>query len=67
MFKESDYLVALHVATGLFDGDEQKGVAWLNKPARAFGGKTPMQVLEGEDGVERIITLVGQIEHGVIV
>lgn len=67
MFKESDYLVALHVASHLFGGDEQKAVAWLNKPARAFGGKTPVQVLESEDGVEMITTLVGQIQHGVIV
>lgn len=67
MFRDSDYLVALQVVTRLFEGDEQKAVAWLNEPARAFGWKTPLQMLEGEDGVERITTLVGQIEHGVIV
>ncbi len=67
MFKESDYLVALQAATRLFDGDERKAIDWLAKPARAFAGLTPLAILETEGGVDKVVTLVGQIEHGVVI
>ena len=67
MFKESDYLVALQAATRLFDGDERKAVDWLAKPVKAFAGLTPLAMLEVEEGVDKVVTLVGQIEHGVVI
>ena len=67
MFKESDYLVALQAATRLFDGDERKAVDWLAKQARAFAGLPPLAMLETEGGVDKVVTLVGQIENGVVI
>jgi putative toxin-antitoxin system antitoxin component (TIGR02293 family) len=35
-------------------GDREKTASWLNKQKQQFGGRTPIQMLETEDG-ERVV------------
>lgn len=45
--------------------DTEKGKAWLSRPNRALSGATPRSLLATRDGCERVLTLLGQIEHGI--
>jgi putative toxin-antitoxin system antitoxin component (TIGR02293 family) len=53
------------LATALYDGDEEAARAWLNKPARALGGETPLEHAETEAGARAVESLLGRLEHGV--
>jgi putative toxin-antitoxin system antitoxin component (TIGR02293 family) len=52
-------------AVRLFEGDVDAARTWLQAPARAFGGKTPLAVAETEIGAREVEDLVGRLEHGV--
>ena len=41
--------------------------AWLHAAHRSLGRRTPWQVAGTEIGADRVFTLLGRIEHGVIV
>ena len=45
-------------------GDPTKAAHWLNKPKRQFGGQTPMQMVETDEGARRVEELLYQIDHG---
>ena len=47
------------------DDDQQKVTEWVNTPKPALGGKTPFECIRDAEGCEKVITLLGQIEHGV--
>lgn len=49
----------------LFDGDESAARRWMSAPARALGGKTPLQLSETHLGTKRVEALIEQIEDGV--
>ncbi|WP_397452067.1 antitoxin Xre/MbcA/ParS toxin-binding domain-containing protein [Pseudomonas sp. NA-150] len=51
----------LKAAMGLFAGDEQSALRWLQKPERALGGKKPIDV-----EISEVLRLIGQIEYGVV-
>jgi putative toxin-antitoxin system antitoxin component (TIGR02293 family) len=38
---------------------------WLNRPSRAFDGRTPLDLAETETGAALVFDLLGRIEHGV--
>lgn len=58
-------VLALDAALSLHEGDIVKCISWLNRPARGLGGEKPVNVLSTAMGVQAVIDLAGQIEHGV--
>ena len=61
------FVKAMDAAIGLFEGNKQKALAWLGKPARSLGMVCPIDMLSTPAGVEAVLDLVGQIEHGVVI
>ncbi|MBI1389703.1 MAG: DUF2384 domain-containing protein [bacterium] len=65
---ESDriYRVArlFSLASRLMGGPEN-GADWMKTPARALGGKTPLEFSDTEVGGREVEDLLGRIEHGV--
>lgn len=57
------YERALIAATGLF-GDADRANAWLNQYVRALEAK-PVELLNTDVGLERVLALIGRLEHGV--
>lgn len=47
--------------------DTVKAVSWLIRPAWGLGGVAPAQLLSTAMGVQAVINLVGQIQHGVCI
>jgi len=56
------YQQAIH----LFEGDSAMARDWLEQPAKALGGRTPMAYMETEAGADEVEDLIGRLEHGVI-
>lgn len=53
------------LAVDLHDGDEEAARLWLEKPARALGGETPLDHAGTEAGAREVESLIGRLEHGV--
>jgi putative toxin-antitoxin system antitoxin component (TIGR02293 family) len=49
----------------LFDGDARAAVNWLESPAKAFAGHTPLSMTRTSPGSRAVEDLIGQLEHGV--
>jgi putative toxin-antitoxin system antitoxin component (TIGR02293 family) len=66
---ESERLLRLALvfekAVGLFDGDAAAARQWLDTPAKALGGPTPLEAAETEVGARAVEDLIGRLEHGV--
>jgi len=58
---------AYRAAVELFEGDQGAAQRWLNTPAKALGGESPLTRLETEAGAEQVHDLIGRMEHGVVV
>lgn len=52
-------------AVELFEGDRAAAKRWLERPAKALGGQTPLEAAETEIGAQEVDHLVGRLEHGV--
>jgi putative toxin-antitoxin system antitoxin component (TIGR02293 family) len=65
---ESDRLVRyariFHCVNALFQSPAA-AAKWLNSPAFAFNGETPLDYADTEIGAREVEALVGRIEHGV--
>ncbi len=46
-------------------GTQAKAARWLKKPARAFGGVTPLNYADTEPGAQEVILLLERLDHGV--
>ena len=46
-------------------GNEEKAKSWLSKSRHQFYGKSPLEMLSTQAGVEAVENLLGQIEHGI--
>jgi putative toxin-antitoxin system antitoxin component (TIGR02293 family) len=57
---------AYRAALQLFEGDAEAARRWLNEPAKALGGNTPLQHLDTGAGADAVQDLIGRLEHGVI-
>ena len=55
----------LYAATACL-GSEDKAIRWLSKPNRALAGAIPYRLLDTEEGVLRVLQVIGRIEHGII-
>lgn len=53
-------------AIQLFEGDEAMAREWLEQPAKALGGQTPLEYLDTAAGANEVEDLIGRLEHGVI-
>ena len=53
-------------AIQLFEGDEAMAREWLEQPAKALGGRTPVEYLDTEAGANEVEDLIGRLEHGAI-
>lgn len=51
-------------AADVFGGPD-KAKTWLSRQNRALSGAMPRSLLSTQEGCERVLTLLGQIEHGV--
>jgi putative toxin-antitoxin system antitoxin component (TIGR02293 family) len=59
------YARLFRLAVELHDGDEVAARVWLNKPARALDGETPLDHADTEAGAREVELLIGRLEHGV--
>ncbi len=50
----------------LMEGDPHSVKRWLSSPAKALGGKTPLEYADTEPGAREVMNLIGRLEHGVI-
>ncbi len=48
-------------------GDESEAKLWLKEPKSALQGKTPLQAINTESGVQQVKLMLGRIEHGIFV
>ena len=53
-------------ALGLFEGDAAAARDWFHTPARALGGKRPIQLARTDLGSREVEALVDRLEHGVL-
>lgn len=59
-------LVLLRESLDLFDGNARDSVCWLNTPAVALGGPSPLERLRAQGGLQAIRDLIGRLRTGVI-
>lgn len=67
--QESDHLLRIarvYARAHDYFGSREQATAWLRKPALALGDLTPLSLLDTELGAEQVITLLGQLEYGVL-
>ncbi len=50
----------------LFEGDKVAADRWLSSSVRGLGNHMPISLMGTKPGLQKIRTLVGQLEHGVI-
>ena len=60
-----NYKVIKSAASNLFGGDMAAIDKWLNQPVYALGDNTPANMLSSEIGTQRVLDLLGRLEHGV--
>lgn len=58
-------LASIVVAAEEAFGSEDKSRAWLNRPNRALGGVTPLQMLDTDIGTGQVRQVLGRIRYGV--
>jgi putative toxin-antitoxin system antitoxin component (TIGR02293 family) len=46
-------------------GDKKRFDAWMNDPNRALGGKTPLELIVTQSGLQEVKNIIGRIEWGV--
>lgn len=46
-------------------GDREQAMRWLGTPVRALDFATPISMLGTKEGVEKVMDVLGQMEHGV--
>ncbi|MBK1872582.1 DUF2384 domain-containing protein [Marinobacter sp. 1-3A] len=53
-------------AVELFEGDSKAADRWLSSPAHGLGGCAPGSLMKTKEGIEKVRTLIGQLERGVL-
>jgi len=46
-------------------GSRDKALRWLRTPVRSLGDRSPLSLLDKQDGIERVKDVLGRIEHGI--
>lgn len=52
-------------AVELFEGDAASAEKWLLEPNRALEWKTPNEMLSSQSGIDEVLRLITQLQHGV--
>ncbi|ACT13109.1 MULTISPECIES: MbcA/ParS/Xre antitoxin family protein [Pectobacterium] len=52
-------------AVELFEGDAGLAERWLSEPNRALEWKTPNEMLSNPSGIDAVLKLMAQLQHGV--
>jgi len=50
----------------LFEGDQRAAERWLISSQRALGNRPPFGLMGTAAGIQKVRTLIGQLEHGVV-
>jgi putative toxin-antitoxin system antitoxin component (TIGR02293 family) len=53
-------------AAELFEGDEQAARRWLQRPLKALGGQTALELAKTDVGTREVEALITRLEHGVL-
>lgn len=53
-------------AVEMFEGDRGAADRWLSSPAHGLGSCTPDSLMGTKEGIEKVRTLIGQLERGVL-
>jgi putative toxin-antitoxin system antitoxin component (TIGR02293 family) len=53
-------------AVEMFEGDRGAADRWLSSPARGLGSCTPDLLIGTKEGIEKVRTLIGKLERGVL-
>ncbi len=67
--QESDHLLRIarvYARAHDYFGSYEQASAWLKKPALALADETPLSLLDTELGAEQVMSLLGQLEYGVL-
>lgn len=46
-------------------GNREKASTWLRRPTTALAGESPLELLDTDEGVREVETLLGRIAHGI--
>lgn len=46
-------------------GTLERAMRWIQTPVRALGDRTPISLLQSQEGMGRVRDVLGQVEHGV--
>lgn len=69
--EESDRLLRVSrifgLAIDLFEGDRAAALHWLSIAQHALGNETPMALIQTDVGAREVESLIGRLEHGVVV
>jgi len=57
----------LDATLSLHNGDFAMAMSWLHCPAKGLGSEKPANILTTSIGVQAVVDLIGQIEHGVVI
>ncbi|MCL6371996.1 MbcA/ParS/Xre antitoxin family protein [Pectobacterium versatile] len=52
-------------AVELFEGDAASAEKWLSEPNRALEWKSPNEILSSQSGIDEVLRLITQLQHGV--
>ncbi|MGQ7270039.1 antitoxin Xre/MbcA/ParS toxin-binding domain-containing protein [Marinobacter nauticus] len=58
--------LAIEEAIALFEGDELAAMKWMRTAQRGLGNRPPQRLMSTPKGIEKVRTLIGRLEHGVI-
>lgn len=47
-------------------GNSQATEDWLNSEVVALGGKTPLELMETDAGIDMVLLELGRIKHGIV-
>ncbi len=57
-------LVRVVAAAGDTFGGADKAIAWLTRDNRALDGRSPLSLVDTDQGAHSVLTLLGRIDHG---
>lgn len=46
-------------------GSREKALRWLKAPVRSLGDRSPLSLMDTEEGIGRVSDVLGRVEHGV--